>query len=933
MKYTPIKRNLLSIGVSVALAVSSLAMSTGAQAQNGKYLIGWAGDQMMDGNNHSPLDGVLGLPAGTLPDADFIAVIDADPRSDTYGQVVNTANMPAVFGQHGLSSTDDFVDQALDLAICLGSGPGSLGNPQVDSVYGPGSSPDACVGAPSGGLVQAGRAAPQLGDILGGVPNFNHPVFGGEGNGLDPVVPAPSSVLNEPHHHSVYPYVSPVDGSVNAYYGGLISSNVFGCDITDPLNIKPSAGTVEDDIFGPANNQCGLAISGRSDTNGPADVAIGMSFSGLDDLEYNDVDGKYYTTMMGAGGDFNGAYSPASTSNSSLPPYLTTPGGIIVFDPSGTDSIVQVSAIPDLTRFGAAAPGVFGHGYYADGSPMLGPERYAPRVQLGFGGVDGNGNCASGNITSGVGGLVVNNLCVPGVAPFNQIGPDTGNSNPDDMALNEGPDTGLLAHPHGVGLRPDLVGTIADENGTVLGNTIGGILMTSDYAGPVSLALTGSGEGAGASKQDLGTTIRLWDMGQIEKGPYQVIQMPDGNRHEDNAIHEEPEGLMAMRVQHKNPGAFVASMCGGVIYYSPDITVAKPEFKIVYDFGACTGASVFTMTQDDKYMFVPVSGIQQAGDPIHNRDYDGMHDGRIAVLDLRKLIKAGTNHGCDMSPASAWDNTGPLSPIGQPVTLGPSGVIYNNPGDHFDGTVYHPNNGHSSCPKLVDEVNLAGVGDDGILGTADDHPDAETSRGGPHFTTQDVNDRYVATSNYFVDLREFAVRDVDLLLTAVGLGHAWDNGSGGTIPNAFPPGSAGPDGFPAGGLGRVHDTLDALNNGGLSGLLPGFEGGRANTLPGTGSVGDDTICIMKFNRKGTDLKLDPRFNDGLVKDGVPDDGSPVGCIDLDFGDTGMQWPVAGARHPDAGNASPHGVSFMRVGSNRFYTNGRVVPRALADLPQ
>lgn len=941
MKRITLKRSLLSLSVTVALAAGSMSVQADnddfddddhRHRQNGKFLITWNGDQMMDGNNHSPLDAVLGLPAGVLPDADFIAVIDADPRSHTYGHVVNTANMPAVYGQHLLSSTDDFVDQALDIALCVGkdttegvdgathTGVSLSTALEIPPVVTPEGEEPVCVNGSlsshdgtSIGLSGLGRET-QVGDILGGVPNFNNEYFGGPGNGLPPVVPAPSSVLNEPHHHSVYPYVDPDTGAVNAYYGSLISSNVFGCDITDPMNITASEGSTVDNIFGDANNQCGLSVSGRSDAG--VGNGLGMDFSGLDDLEYNSVDGKYYTTMMGAGGNFNGAYSASSTSASSLPPVLTTPGGLIVFSPNG-DPLVQVPAVPDLTKFGATSPSVMGHGYFADGSDMLGPERYAPRVQLGFGGVDGNGECAGAQLASGA-GVNVFNLCVPGVAPHNQIGADSGHSDPGNWESNEGPDTGLLAHPHGIGLRPDLVGQIHDADGNFLMETMGGVLMTSDYADPVSLALTGSGEGAASSKQNLGTTIRLWDMGQIENGPYQVIQMPDGNRHEDNAIHEEPEGLMAMRMEHKGPGAYVASMCGGIIYYSADITVPQPEFKIVYDFGACTGASVFTITQNDKFMFVPISGIQQAGDPIHNRDYDGEHDGRIAVLDLRKLRYAGASHGCDMSPESAWDyDASKPTPLGQAETTGPSGEIYRNRGDLFHGTVYHPNNGNSDCPDQIDMVNFAGAGEPGIEGS--EHPDAETSRGGPHFTTHDRNDRYVATSNYFVDLREFAIRDVDVLLTAMGLGHAWDNGSGGTIPNAYPPGGPGADETAPWGLGIVHDVLNAANDGdafggAFTGQLPGFEGGHKNALPGTGSVGDDTVCMMKWNRKRTNLKLDTRFNAG-------DANSPTGCIDMDFGDTGAQWPTAGARHPDAGNASPHGMSFVKVGANRFFTNG------------
>jgi hypothetical protein len=51
-------------------------------------------------------------------------------------------------------------------------------------------------------------------------------------------------------------------------------------------------------------------------------------------------------------------------------------------------------------------------------------------------------------------------------------------------------------------------------------------------------------------------------------------------------------------------GALTASMCGGTLYYTPDITVADPVFHEVYDFGPCTGASVFTLTPDDNFIIL-----------------------------------------------------------------------------------------------------------------------------------------------------------------------------------------------------------------------------------------------------------------------------------------------------------------------------------------
>ncbi len=838
----------LNAALAAALVAGSSVVSLSSHAWNAgppKYLIVWTSDQYMDGRNQSPLDGILGLPAGALPDADFLAVIDANPISPTYGHVVNTAEMPAVYGQHLLSVTENFVDNAL----------GALG-------------------LPNHGVLDD--------DILGGVPNFNSAT-----NGLPPVVPAPSSVLNEAHHHSVVPTVQP-DGKITAYYGGLISANVFGCDISDPMSIHPAPHSTLENIplhASATQNLCGLTVSG----------AVHSNLTGTDDLEWNPVNGHYYTTMMGAGGNRGNFGGGSGSVPVSLPPVLTTPGGIQELDPFTGTVVGEYGAVPQH-----AVPG---HGKYVNGADMLGPKRYAPRTQVVFGGVDGNGDCTG------------QPLCLPGVAPYNQIGHDSGAVDLDH-GINQGPDAGLLPHPHGIGLRTDLTGTKGDKNGKKTGTTKGGILVTSDYADPVSLAITGSGSGPETSAQDLGTTVRFWDVAHLGDGPYAVAQVPDGPRHEDNQIHEEPEGLMAMRVTHNHghKGMFVASMCGGALYYSPDITVMNPKFTQVYDFGACTGASVFTITQDDNYIMMPISGIQRPGDPIYNRDYAGEHNSRMAVLDIQALLGEGNGfrlqrgagrgleqHGCHHAARPEGDSWSIRHRLSQPgrhaITAACSG----------------PTTANGDCPKLVDQVNLSGAGEDGVVGTADDHPDSVTSRGGPHFVVHDGFDRYIATSLYFVDLRKFAIKDVDNLLTALGLGHAWHIGDAPTgHPNSTRQAARIRATRLAGGLGAAFQLLDDNN------LLPNKTGGWASVLPGTGSVGDDTVCMMRWNRWTGNLELDSRFN-------ANDPSSPTGCIDMDFGDAGKQWPANGTRPMNAGNAEPHGMSFYTVGSYRFFSNGEIGP--------
>ena len=115
-----------------------------------------------------------------------------------------------------------------------------------------------------------------------------------------------------------------------------------------------------------------------------------------------------------------------------------------------------------------------------------------------------------------------------------------------------------------------------------------------------------------------------------------------------------------------------------------------------------------------------------------------------------------------------------------------------------------------------------------------------------------------------------------------------------------------------GGLGAAFQLLDDNN------LLPFKTGGWGSVLPGTGSVGDDTVCMMRWNRWTGNLDLDRRFNAG-------DGTSPAGCNDMDFGDAGKQWPANGTRAAGAGNASPHGMSFYTVGSFRFFSNGEIGP--------
>jgi hypothetical protein len=263
-------------------------------------------------------------------------------------------------------------------------------------------------------------------------------------------------------------------------------------------------------------------------------------------------------------------------------------------------------------------------------------------------------------------------------------------------------DTGLLAHPHSLGVREDL-----------------NVLVTSDYADPISLATSTPTD----QHQDLGTTVRVWNLSNLAAGPQKIIQVPDGPRVESNRIHEEPEGLMAGGLLHKDvdKGYFTASMCGGVLFYTPDITVANPVFHEVYDLGPCTGASLFDITQDDHYLVLMVSGIQSPGDPIFNRDYPGEHARRVIVLDISPLTSQRTG----------------------PILCGPP-TVTNDPVTGFTTGFSGHNNGAADCPIEVSSINV-----DSTLNFS--------THGGPHELAFDLGENRFAFDDYFVDLTNFGL--------------------------------------------------------------------------------------------------------------------------------------------------------------------------------
>jgi len=751
-----LKHTAIAAAVGVSMALAGSAASAG-----GKFVLVWTGDKggwtpandtllpgpgahndpLLDAR-HDPNFEVGGKGAATTgdPEGDFVAVVNANRgQIFKYGKVVSTVQMPPVLNAHVLAQVEFGLDVGLVADVGVTAVP-THGN---------------------GGLFE---------------------------NGIT------SQFANEAHHTNAF-LEETNDGRKLMWAGGLISGNIFGCNVTDIHDVRPIHNTIVSgdmkgavvryDANGPDatdpkyHNTCGLTVSGGF--GGTEHLTVADDFVSIGS-------GLLAGSFLGQKGNWGFAENIGSAPQ--LPPSLTTPGGVVVFNYDGT-VVKEFSAVLN--------------------SP--GPIRHKPRWQ-----------------------------CIPCAV----LGED----------ITTAQDTNGQANPHGIFARPDL-------------NT----LVTSDYGDAVSLALSGhtplelAGEtSADTQAQGLDSTVRFWDVSQLVNSsgiggadyrPDDIAQVPDGPRNEgregDSSIGlgsssvtmDEFIGLMAAWKTNckgdatdpagckgqTHKGGFVASMCGGTLFYIEDMTTwqtgTTPAIHALYDTGPCTGVSVFFTTQDDTYLVAPISGIIAPGQPLYNRDYPGEHSRRVVLWDIRPTVRDFGPPGiqCDYPDASTVINS--AAP----------GFAH-----RFDGsatTIFAGarNNGAKDCPVIADRVILDTT--DNLLGA-----------GGPHFTLPNGAENRVVSSLYFFDLREFA------------------------LPQP---------------VGK---------------------------LPGSGSIGDDRVCMFKMNKRlkrgigKATIRKDAAF--GLYTD-VPSWGKQGqrygphayftyydGCVDFDR----THWP-----HGNTGHGTPHGMAW------------------------
>ncbi|MCW2673090.1 MAG: hypothetical protein JWP14_1679, partial [Frankiales bacterium] len=270
------------------------------------------------------------------------------------------------------------------------------------------------------------------------------------------------------------------------------------------------------------------------------------------------------------------------------------------------------------------------------------------------------------------------------------------------------------ANPHGIQVREDL-----------------GVLVASDYAEPRNIVLDP------VKPQDANIfrdTVRTFDIkNRNDPKLVSVSHMPDGPRKERNPGHEEPRGIMETTVTNLpgHKGAFSESMCGGVIYYTPDITAKKPVWREVFDDttaakelnpdtvegGGCDGGGWVQTSLDDKYLYHAVIGRG----PGSLDDYDTGSAKMVYTLDIRKLLAAGTRTTCSINTIS----------------------------EVYDG------GSEADCPTLASAL-----------------PIKDLTSGGPHWGTLD--NFQLGTDGYYhqtTDVRRIAISDYFVARTSVDGNH------------------------------------------------------------------------------------------------------------------------------------------------------------------
>jgi hypothetical protein len=233
----------------------------------------------------------------------------------------------------------------------------------------------------------------------------------------------------------------------------------------------------------------------------------------------------------------------------------------------------------------------------------------------------------------------------------------TGNANgvPEPCTVREGRPLGTCANPHGIQIRQDL-----------------GRMVTADYAEPREIVLDPVKT---IDKYAFRPTVRTWDTSDPSHPKLiSVAHMPDGPLQPAQRAHEQYGIMEDAKTWPSDPkypnmlpskGVFAGSMCGGGIFFAPDVTKlqgdSSDQFQQVWNDGlselaqdpnvqepgGCAGGAWHQVSRNNETLYRAVQGRNPGSD-----NYFDTGQGKMLYdIDIRPLIQSAEDGHvlCDLS--------------------------------------------------------------------------------------------------------------------------------------------------------------------------------------------------------------------------------------------------------------------------------------------
>jgi hypothetical protein len=251
----------------------------------------------------------------------------------------------------------------------------------------------------------------------------------------------------------------------------------------------------------------------------------------------------------------------------------------------------------------------------------------------------------------------------------------TGNAGgvPEPCSIREARPLGTCANPHGIQIRQDL-----------------NRMVTADYAEPAEIILDPLKT---IDKYAFRPTVRTWDTSDPSNPKLvSVANMPDGPLKPAQRAHEQYGIMEDAKTWPKNPdypgmvgsnGMFAGSMCGGGIFFTPDITKlegdSSSKFQEVWNDGlsnlaenggneftdepgGCAGGAWHQVSPNNETLFRSVQGRNPGGDNYFDQGASKM----LYDIDIKPLIASAQDGKvqCDLARGTDVNGDGSIDLTG-----------------------------------------------------------------------------------------------------------------------------------------------------------------------------------------------------------------------------------------------------------------------------